>query len=102
MLQDTIEAVKETEHKAAQKLKETVDESASLVEQAKQEAQDLKAVKIGEANEKAFREMETAKTEGERTTAASLENVKSEVLTLKKTAESKESDAIKTILSQLV
>jgi vacuolar-type H+-ATPase subunit H len=102
VLQDTIEAVKETERTAAQKAKEAANEGVALVERAKQEAQDLKTVKIREANEKAAREMETAKEQGEKVRAESLENAKNEVLALKNTAAGKEPEAVKKILSQLV
>ncbi|MGI6070110.1 MAG: ATPase [Blautia sp.] len=101
MVQETIQAVKETENQAEQILKDAAVQADAIVKKAREDAAALKEEQMKAAKEKAASDMENTKA-GEAGKLDQLDGeVQKEIAALRELAAAKEEQAIDMVISQL-
>lgn len=102
MVEQTIQAIRETEAKAGAIVMDADVQCRKILEDASQEAQTHKADQIEEILKKAESMMEDAKVQGTQTLQEAAAAVENEIGVLKGLASEKEEAAVSLVISQLV
>lgn len=102
MVQDTIQAVKEAEAKAAQTVKEASEKGKSLVDAAKRQAEQMKEEAQAAVKRKAAESADGLAKDGEAYLEKSMKESQEEIAAMKAAAELKTDRAVELIISELL
>lgn len=102
MVEQTIQAIRETEAKAGAIVKDAEVQCKNILEDASQEARTHKADQLEKTLRKAESMMEDAKVQGTQTWQEAAATVENEIKVLKGLASEKEEAAVSLVISQLV
>lgn len=102
MVQDTINAVKQAEETAAQKLRDAAEEGRRIVDEAKKQAEQIKEETLKGVKDKASELNGSLLQKGYAYLSKSVEEADGEIVSLKENAEKKTDEVVETIITQLV
>ncbi len=102
MVEETIKTIKETERQAEALVKKADEDCASILANAKAEAEKAKAMAEMEARENANALLAAEKEAGERAVQEALRETEKDISVLKEKARSKEGEVISAVIAQLV
>ena len=102
MVQDTIQAVKEAEAKAAQTVREATEKGKSLVDAAKRQADQMREETQAAVKKKAAESADGLAKDGEAYLEQSMKEAQAEIAAMKAAAESKTDKAVEMIISELI
>ncbi len=102
MVQDTIQAVKEAEAKAAQTVREASERGKSLIDDAKRQAQQMKEETQAAVKKKAAESEAGLLKDGEAYLEQSMKEAQEEITAMKEAAETKADKAVELIISELI
>lgn len=102
MANETVQAVRQAELKAAQTEKEAVQKKEKILSEAHQNAKELISSMTKDALEKAEKELAAANRQGEKLIEAAIAKAQNEVIIMKEMVKSKEAAAKKLVLSCVI
>ena len=101
MVEETIQAIRETEKKADEIVKNAHDESERIIQEAREKASELSEKIISSARSEALAAAEKAKENGSLADADALSESEDEIRSLKASAMEREKEAVDLVISQL-
>ena len=101
MVEETIQAIRETEKKADEIVKNAHDESERIIQEAREKASELSEKIISSARSEALAAAERAKENGSLADADALAESEDEIRSLKASAMERKKEAVNLVISQL-
>lgn len=102
MVEETIQAIRETEGKAGAIVKDAEVQCRNILEQASNEAEKLKTDQLSKVRTKAASDSEEAKMQGAQSQEKAAADVEKEVLKLKEAASARAEEAVNLVIERLV
>ncbi len=101
MVDDTLKAIMACEKEAKNLLDETNEKRASLIENAKLKADAIRSSAVNDARSNRVKLMDRAIQEGEDASRQALDSVSTEIVELRKEAETKKKEAMTAVIDAL-
>ena len=102
MVENTIQAIKETEAKADAVVREAESKYRDILDEAAKKAEALKSEQIQNMKQKAQSDMEKAKEKGTQDLDSAMSEIRREVAALKELAQQKHDAAVNLVVSELI